>query len=102
MGLGGTVGGAGYAGALAGALLCTAVVYAAGRRGGVLDPLALLLTGVVIGTLNGAAIMLLVKLKPGLLRDDLANWMMGFLRVGGDPWPLYVTALGLVVVLACC
>ena len=92
-------GGAGYVGALAGALLCTAVVYAAGRRGGVLDPLALLLTGVVIGTLNGAAIMLLVKLKPGLLRDDLANWMMGFLRVGGDPWPLRVTALLLLVVL---
>ena len=87
----GMVTGAGYVGALAGALLCAAIVFAAGRRGGTLDPLALLLTGVVIGTLNGAAIMLLVKLKPGLLRDDLANWMMGFLRVGGDPWPLRVT-----------
>jgi len=91
--------GAGYAGALLGAMVCTAVVFAAGRRGGVLDPLALLLTGVVIGTLNGAAIMLLVKLKPGLLRDDLANWMMGFLRVGGDPWPLRITAAVLIAVL---
>ena len=96
----GMVTGAGYAGALVGALVCTAVVFLAGRRGGVLDPLALLLTGVVIGTLNGAAIMLLVKLKPGLLRDDLANWMMGFLRVGGDPWPFRVTCAAVVVALA--
>ncbi len=100
LGLGpGWMGGAGYAGALVGAWVCAAVVFVAGRRGGVLDPLALLLTGVVIGTLNGAAIMLLVKLKPGLLRDDLANWMMGFLRVGGDPWPWRVTTGVLLVVM---
>ena len=74
--------GVAYAGAVVGALVCLAVVYVAGRRRGGLDPLALLLTGVVIGTINGAAIMLIVKLRPGLLRDDLANWMMGFLRVG--------------------
>ncbi|MEE9405361.1 MAG: iron ABC transporter permease [Algisphaera sp.] len=84
--------GAGYGGAMVGTLVCMAVVYVAGRRGGMLDPLALLLTGVVIGTINGAAIMLLVKLRPRLLRDDLANWMMGFLRVDISGWTLGVIA----------
>ncbi|QDU71788.1 FecCD family ABC transporter permease [Mucisphaera calidilacus] len=69
--------------AAVGAGLAMAVVMAAGRRGGVLDPLTLLLTGVVVSTVCGALLMLMNHLAgPGPLRDDLARWVMGYL----DAW----------------
>ncbi|MEM9882593.1 MAG: iron ABC transporter permease [Planctomycetota bacterium] len=81
LGLGGAWSG-GFIGAAAGSCLCMAVVYAAGRRRGVLDPLGLLLTGVVLSTIFGALIMLAVHLRPEVLRVELSQWMMGHL--GGD------------------
>lgn len=75
--------GPGYLGALLGAGLSMLIVFLAGRRRGLIDPLGLLLTGVVLGTINGAIIMLLNYLVgPGGLRDDLARWMMGYLNEG--------------------
>lgn len=71
--------GAGYGGAAAGAGLSMLVVYLASRRRGVLDPLGLLLTGVVLSTINGALIMLAIHFRPGLLRVEMSQWMMGFL-----------------------
>ena len=69
-------------GAALGAGISMAVVYAAGRRRGVVDPLGLLLAGVVLSTINGAIIMLAVHLFPGLLQVELSQWMMGYLAVG--------------------
>ena len=73
--------GASHLGALAGALAAMGVVYVAGRRRGVIDPLGLLLVGVVLSTINGALIMVLhfVYAPPGVY-NDLARWMMGFLN----------------------
>ena len=67
-------------GALAGAMLSVLIVFMASRRRGVIDPVGLLLTGIVLSTINGAIVLMLNYLVgPGGLRDDLMHWMMGFL-----------------------
>ncbi len=70
-----------HAGALIGACLSMGVVYTASRRRGMIDPLGLLLIGVVLSTVNGAIIVLL-NYAPGSagLRDDIARWMIGYLN----------------------
>lgn len=84
--------GASHIGALVGAMASMLIVYAASRRHGVLDPLGLLLTGVVLGTINGSIVMLLNYLAgPGGLRDNLMRWMMGYLNESTGE-----TTLGLV------
>ena len=91
--------GMGSLGAVLGAGVSMGIVYAAGRRGGAIHPLALLLTGVVLSTINGAILLLLnYAVGPGGLRDDMAQWMMGHLRQGMPtlidlPWGGRVTAL---------
>lgn len=55
------------AAALLGALAAVAVVFAAGARRGRLEPVTLLLTGVVVSSLCGAVLLLLVSLRPELL-----------------------------------
>jgi iron complex transport system permease protein len=70
-----------YTGALAGALASITIVFLAGRRRGVIDPLGLLLTGVILSTVNGALIMAFNYLAgQGGMRDELARWMMGYLN----------------------
>ncbi len=75
--------GFGFGGAAAGAAACMTIVYLASRRHAVLDPLGLLLTGVVLSTINGALIMLAVHVRPDLLRVELSQWMMGYLSDDG-------------------
>lgn len=94
--------GPGYLGAAVGAALSMIVVFAAGRRRGVIDPIGLLLTGVVLGTINGALIMLFnYAAGPGGLRDDLARWMMGYINEGIGPRTLWsvgvLTAVGIAL-----
>ncbi len=68
-------------GAMLGAGLSMWVVYLFSRRSGMLDPLSLLLTGVVLSTVNGSIILFLNYLTgPGGIRDNLAQWMMGYLN----------------------
>lgn len=85
-----------YAGPLLGAAASMFIVFVCGRRRGMIDPLGLLLVGVVLSTINGAIIVLLNYL-PGSagLRDDLARWMMGYLNeaVMGTPTILVMTAV---------
>jgi len=93
-----------YVGAALGALAAMLVVFFASRRRGLLDPLGLLLTGVVLSTINGAAILLVNYLAgPGGLRTELADWMMGYLDTGVGAWTVGVIALvtvsGFVVLL---
>jgi iron complex transport system permease protein len=52
---------------LMGALLAVAVVFLAGSRRGRLEPLALLLTGVIVSSVCAAVLALLVQLRPDLL-----------------------------------
>jgi iron complex transport system permease protein len=82
------------AGALIGAAATMGIVFLVGRRQGVIDPLGLLLTGVVLATINGALIMMCNYLVgPGGLRDNLTAWMMGFLNQSAA-WPTVATVAG--------
>lgn len=85
--------GAHHLGALLGAAMSMLIVFGAGQRRGVIDPLGLLLVGVVLSTINGAIIVLLSNLFGSVgMRDDLARWMMGYLNedVSGTPTVLVV------------
>jgi len=70
--------------ALVGAVLTLAVVYLLGQRRGWLDPLSLVLIGVVVSAICGALIMFLHYLVPQGLKVDLVAWMMGHIpeRIG--------------------
>ena len=93
-----------YYGALAGAGASLTIVFLASRKRGVIDPLGLLLTGVVLGTINGGIIMFL-NYVPGSagLRADIAHWMMGNIAEGLGRQVLVsvdlATAAGLCVLL---
>lgn len=105
MDLGTRLGGGGV-GAVLGAGASMVIVYLAGQRRGLIDPLGLLLTGVVLSTINGAIIMLLnYTVGTGGLRDDLMRWMMGYLQMGvGNETAIAVAVLlayGLVWLVSC-
>lgn len=89
--------GAGHIGAAIGASVAMAVVFLAGRKRGHVDPLGLLLVGVVLSTINGAILMLLLYLAgKGQIRDDLSRWMMGNLNEGIQSGTIIVVAVAVV------
>lgn len=96
-----------HLGALSGALVSMAIVYVAGRRHGIVDPLGLLLVGVVLSTLNGALIMLVRYLTQGEagLNDQLVRWMMGYLDESVSRGAIAVVAImtvaGVAVLASC-
>ena len=63
--------------AMAGAVLVLLVVSMLGRRRGWLDPVSLVLVGVIISAMCGALMMLLQHLVPAGLHKDITRWMMG-------------------------
>lgn len=89
--------GSGQLGALLGACTTAALVFAAGRRRGIIDPLGLLLTGVVLSMINGSLIMLL-NFAPGPagMREDLSRWMMGYLNENVG-WSTLLTSSGIIL-----
>jgi iron complex transport system permease protein len=78
-----------------GSCLTLAIVWRLGSRGGTADPLALVLAGVVLSAIAGAATTALQSLVPAGLRGDFLAWMMG--RIPEAPPP---ALLGFVVVAA--
>ncbi len=106
MQLGRSIGPDGF-GAAIGSVLTLSIVFLASRRRGVIDRLGLLLVGVVLSTINGAAIMLLDHLagprglNPGGVGAQLNEWMMGLLPNRQLGWPdglaASVTAAAVVV-----
>ncbi|NNF43160.1 MAG: iron ABC transporter permease [Phycisphaerales bacterium] len=68
--------------ALVGALAALVIVYGLGQRRGWLDPVSLILIGVVVSAICGALIMFLQHLAPFGLRGDLVTWMMGIVPQG--------------------
>jgi len=72
---------ANHLGALIGSMISLVLVYAIGQRKGVIDPLGLLLVGIILSSINGSIIMLINYLPgPAGLREDLSRWMMGYLH----------------------
>jgi iron complex transport system permease protein len=95
--------GANQAGAMLGAAASMLIVYLTSRRHGTIDPLGLLLTGVVLATINGAIIMVLQYfVGPGWLKENLSRWMMGYIDEGlasGTVFTVGIVAAVVTVVL---
>lgn len=63
--------------AMAGAIVVLIVVSMLGRRRGWLDPVSLVLVGVIVSAMCAALMMLLQHLVPAGLHKDITRWMMG-------------------------
>ncbi len=63
--------------ALAGALAVMGIVYMLAQRRGWLDPVSLVLVGVIVSAVCGALIMLLQHMVPAGLHGEITRWMMG-------------------------
>jgi iron complex transport system permease protein len=88
--------------AMMGAIGVLGLVYLLGQRRGVLDPVSLVLVGVIISTVCGAGIMFVQHLVPTGLRGEFTSWLMGYIpevtlsRSSALLWS-GVTFLGLVL-----
>lgn len=67
------------AAALGGAVFTMLAVYLLAQRRGRIDPVGLLLVGVIVNAINAAAIMFINYLNPAHVRSDMMRWMMGYL-----------------------
>ncbi len=89
-------------GAIVGALLSLSLVYLLSRRRGGIDPMTMVLVGVVISVLFGAGIMILQHSVPMGLRGSFTTWLMGSLPEVEAWWKLgvfgAVTLFGIVLV----
>lgn len=65
--------------ALLGSLAALAVVYALGQRRGLIDPLSLILTGVVVGMIASAATVFILQLMPDRGWAAGFRWLLGSL-----------------------
>jgi iron complex transport system permease protein len=66
-------------GAIAGAILSLLLVFGLSRRRGGIDPMTMVLVGVVVSVLCGAGIMIFQHLVPMGLRGSFMTWLMGSL-----------------------
>ena len=80
--------------AIAGAILTCLLVFslARSRFGGSLQPVTLLLVGVVVSSINAALLMLLNSLAPHGLRSDFATFLLGSISEGELTTPLLTVA----------
>ncbi|MBM4008049.1 MAG: iron ABC transporter permease [Planctomycetes bacterium] len=75
------------------------VVFVLGRRGGVLDPLTLVLAGTVVASMCGAITLLLQSMMPPTSRGELWSWFMGQVPELPRAIPWWNTVVILVLVL---
>jgi len=90
--------------AAAGAMATMFAVYLLAQKNGRVDPVGLLLVGVIANAINGAAILFINYVNPMGMRGDMVRWMMGYINdniavdmvllVGG------VTLVGLLLAVA--
>jgi iron complex transport system permease protein len=82
-------------GAIAGALFTLVLVFWLSRKRGGIDPMTMVLVGVVISVICGAGIMIFQHLVPMGLRGSFTTWLMGSLPEVESWWRLCL--LGLIV-----
>jgi len=70
--------------AVVGALAVMAMVYLLAQRRGWVDPLGLLLVGVIVNAINGAAIMFFTYLISPLEKARMAEYMMGYFNANAE------------------
>lgn len=78
---------ASLAAALLGALVALGLVYALGRKRGQVEPLSLVLVGVVLSAVFGAVTLFFLHLLPPAEMAVLTRWMMGAIS-DERSWPL--------------
>lgn len=88
----------GMVAATVGAALALVVVVVAGRRHGAIDPVTLLLAGVVVASVAGALTVLVQYLMPPSSRGDLMAWAMGRIPELPERVPL-ITAVVLLAMI---
>ena len=76
------------AGAIVGSILALSLVYVLSRRKGGIDPMTMVLVGVVVSVLCGAGIMILQHAVPMGLRGSFTTWLMGSLPEIESWWRL--------------
>jgi iron complex transport system permease protein len=76
--------------AVLGALVALSLVYLLSRRRGGIDPMTMVLVGVVVSVLCGAGIMILQHAVPMGLRGAFTTWLMGSLPEIESWWRLSV------------
>lgn len=90
--------------AVVGALTALSLVYALGQRRGWLDPVSLVLVGVIVSAICGAGIMFFQHLVDHGLRSQFTLWLMGNIPEAVEPRVLLtaavITLFGLVVGVA--
>ncbi len=90
--------------AVLGALVTLAVVYFLGQRRGLIDPVSVLLVGVVIATTCSAGIMFFQHLVPTGLRGEFTAWLMGHIPENTSTAGLVLTGViavaGLITAVA--
>lgn len=96
--------GANHVGGVVGALATLGIVYLLSQKRGYVDPLGLLLVGVVVNAINGAAIMFINYMIPHGQRPNLSLWMMGYFNEAVTTPTiavvLVVTVVGIGIALA--
>lgn len=85
--------------AFAGAVAATAVAYSTARQGGRTEVVTLILTGVAVNAVCGAAIALLTFLGDTCSREEIVFWQLGSLN--GTRWQ-HVLAVAPVVLVGVC
>lgn len=86
--------------AVVGAVGALAISWTLGRVNGMLEPLRLLLVGVVVASLAGALSMALQDVVPHGLRADFMDWMMGRIPEAPSSGVFISTLLGACLVTA--
>jgi iron complex transport system permease protein len=72
--------------ALVAALVTLIIIYGLSQKRGWIDPLGLLLVGVIVNAINGAIIMFIHYLDPLGMGVDLNRWMLGYIDEGLSRW----------------
>lgn len=85
--------GAGLPAAAGGSLFAILVVAGVARRLGGFDPVGLVLCGVIVGAIFGAATMLVQHLVPNGVRGDIVGWMMGRIPELSPAWMIWGGAI---------
>ncbi|MCE9590816.1 MAG: iron ABC transporter permease [Planctomycetes bacterium] len=86
--------------ALIGAGASMLIVFLAARRRGTIDPLGLLLVGVVLSAMNGAIILVLQYFADAYQTTTVSRWMMGWINEGTTPEAMWFVGLLLAAGLA--
>ncbi len=79
--------------AFGGATITCGLVYLLAQRKGRLDPISLILSGVIINIFNGAIMLVIYMYIDPFRIADFSQWMMGRLPDLVNPWLLAITGL---------